>query len=133
MNSISKSIWILFSGLSLWFFACTGTENKQHERLIGSSHTFLFEDGEHADEYYNDRLEFIKPYNSEKHVGDTLFITTLRRVNSCAETQGDIQINGDSIILLDYQIGDIACASTDFHKFEYVVFVPQDSNYIISY
>ncbi|NVK29057.1 MAG: hypothetical protein HWE14_13470 [Flavobacteriia bacterium] len=104
---------------------------KPHDQLIDWSTEIVMEDGEHADGYYNNHLDFIKPHFSTEYQRNTLTVTTLIEINSCAETVPDIRISNDTLYLLTRQISDEACASVTFNKFTYVIHNPENKRFTI--
>ena len=106
---------------------------KKSEYMINWSSEFVFSDGPHADSYYSNRDSFIEPYKKYNIIEDTLYVSTLFEINSCTELIGDIEIKSDTIYLGFQYIGDEACASDDYHVFNYVIFIPEIENYTISY
>jgi hypothetical protein len=78
-------------------------------------------DGDHATAYYVDRNRFIKPYLSKSYIGDTLHVTTLHEVNSCARTIGKVKFSNDTLYLLTERQGDVVCTSVEFRKFSYTI------------
>jgi hypothetical protein len=133
-----KSLEIIFCLLLL--FSCTGKADKKTsennssvpsfvkleekfdtECLISFKSEFVMEDGSEVDGYYNNRSLFIEPYTSYALNDDTLHVTTLYEVNSCAETVGRIRFSNDSLFLFVEQMGNVACTSIEFRKFDYVI------------
>lgn len=133
------------------FFSCTGKSNKKSidkcsnqsssltksvekydvKSLVSFKSEFVMEDGSEADGYYENRNSFISPYKSYLYNKDTLFVSTLHEVNSCAETVGRIHYSYDSLYLHVEQIGEIACTSTEFRKYYYVIVKENIKKYII--
>ena len=89
------------------------------------------QDGAAADGYYTDHENFIQSYFSADYKQDTLILTTLHGINSCAEIVADIEIVNDTLYLLSQDIGDVACASVTFNKFTYIVYNPDNTKYKI--
>ena len=115
-----------------FFLSCSQTRRfRTHESLISVEKVFVMEDGEHASGYYTDHENFIKPYFSEKQFGDTLVLTTLKKINACGKTIGDIRISKDTLFLESKMISDEACTSVTFTKFTYRIENPTKQKYII--
>lgn len=91
------------------------------------------DDGETASAYYGDRDNFIKPFLSTAYSGDTLTVTTLHEINSCAETFGDIKFSNDTLYLLTKIVSDEVCTSVKFHQFEYVIVKASIGDYLVRY
>ncbi len=89
--------------------------------LVSSRSVYHMSDGGHADGYYANRRAYVDEYASAEHRGDTLIATTLHEVNACAEEVGQIAIAADTISLETKRVGDVACASVEFHLFTYVI------------
>lgn len=101
--------------------------------LIFYKSEFVMEDGPEVDGYYENRNMFILPYTSCAFNQDTLNVSTLYEVNSCAETIGRIRFSNDSLFLLVEQIGSEACTSIEFRKYYYVIVKKGIKDYIIVY
>jgi hypothetical protein len=89
------------------------------------------QDGEHANGYYQNHKNFIEYYFSAEYKTDTLKITTLIEINSCAEIVADIEISNDTLYLLTKNIGNVACASVTFNKFTYVIHNLSNEEFVI--
>ena len=111
--------------------SCTNSAYQQHDRLLNWEHELVMEDGAGADGYYTDHKNFIQWYFSADYKQDTLIVTMLHEINSCAEIVADIKIVDDTLYLLSQDIGDVACASVTFDKFTYIVYNPDNMKYKI--
>lgn len=144
-----KLLQILLCVLSL--FSCTGKSDKKSlenrsdvptitsvekfdtTSLISFKSEFVMEDGAEVDGYYEDRNSFILPYISRAFNQDTLHVSTLHEVNSCAETVGRIRFSNDSLFLLVEQVGSEPCTSIEFRKYHYVIVKKGIKDYTIVY
>lgn len=114
------------------FFSCVhSVQLRTHGKLIGCESVLVMEDGDQATAYYTDHENFIKPYLSESQLGDTLVLTTLKEINACGRTEGDIRFSGDTIFLETKLSSQETCASVVFHKFTYKVNNPTKQKYFI--
>ena len=130
--NLTQILQIIFSIFLL--LSCSNSnkeKDKKHEKLISWSNKFISEDGEKMDGYYNNHKEFIKPYSSDKQIGDTLVVSTLHEINACGETVGDISYSGDTLFLKTKQIGNEVCASIVFSKFTYKILNRNKTKYKI--
>lgn len=118
--------------LTLLVASCTSDRTyNQDDRLLDWTSEFVMEDGEQADGYYQDHDNFIKSYFTTHYKVDTLIVTTLIEINSCAEIIADVKISNDTLYLLTKDIGDVACASVIFNKFTYIIHNPNNKRFII--
>lgn len=85
------------------------------------------------DAYYENRNKFIAPYKSREIRGDTLWASTLFEINACAETVARIRFSNDSLFLHIEQVGDIACTTFGFRKYNYVIVKKDIGKYVIVY
>lgn len=116
----------------LFIASCSNEKtNQQDDRLLDWKSEFVMEDGEDVNSYYNDYENFIKPYFSTDYKIDTLIVTTLIEINSCAEIVADIKISNDTLYLLTKNIGDFACTSVNFNKFTYTIYNPENKRFTI--
>ncbi len=106
-------------------------EKFDHQSLISFKSEFVMEDGLEVDALYNNRSKFISPFVSKTFSRDTLRVTTLHEVNSCAETVGRIRFSNDSLFLLVEQVGDLACTSVEYRKYYYVIVKKNIEKYTI--
>jgi hypothetical protein len=114
------------------FFSCSQTSRlRTHENLISVENVLVMEDGDHASGYYTDHENFIKSYISEKQSGDTLIVTTLKEINACGKTVGDIRISKDTLFLETKNVSDESCASVTFNKFTYRIENSTKQKYIV--
>jgi hypothetical protein len=124
--------------LFLWmvFSSCQDGGNQvqpQDSLLISSTSTFVMEDGENANGYFENRNKFIKRYTSVEYISDTIKATTLHLINSCGEVKGNIKVLNDTLYLLVEDIGNEKCASVQLNKFTYIIRNPSNKKFIIEF
>ena len=112
-------------------FIISSCSYKQDERLLDWSSEFVMQDDGDAEGYYQNHIKFIEPYFSSEYKADTLKVTTLIEINSCAEIIADIKISNDTLYLLTKNIGNVACASVTFNKFTYVIHNISNEKFVI--
>ena len=118
--------------LTLFASSCVAnTVHEQDEQLLGWTNEFVMEDGEHATAFYMDHERFIAPYFSTEYKTDTLTVSTLMEVNSCAEIVADIKVSNDTLFLSAKRVSSEACASVTFNKLTYVVHNPANTEFVI--
>lgn len=130
-NMLKQNISLI--AIFLMFIGCSEMNNKYSVKLLSTSSEFMFEDGEKLDGYYEDRATFISEYKKKRKVGDTLFLETLHEINSCGNSVGDIDVVGDTIVLLNRNNSEYLCASIKFHLFKYVILCDSNKVYKIRY
>lgn len=104
---------------------------KQNPVLLNWTSEFVMDDGEQANGYYHNHENFIKPYFSAVYKTDTLTTTTLREVNCCGKTVGEIKMAGDTIYLFTRHTSDVACTCVEFRKYTYVIHNPENKEFMI--
>lgn len=127
---------MLFFILWIAFFSCGEQEKEvppQDLLLISSISTFVMEDGENANGYFEDRDKFIKPYTMVEYSTGRIKATTLQLINSCGKVNGNIRVLKDTIYLLVENVGNEKCTSIQFNKFTYVIRNPLNKKYIIKF
>lgn len=104
---------------------------KDSDVLVSYSQSFVMEDSEAANGYYDNREEFIQPYFSVKYLHDTIVATTLHEINACGKTDAQIIISGDTLFLQTINNSKEVCASIKFHKYTYVILNPSNKRFIV--
>jgi hypothetical protein len=100
-----------------------------HPRLLEWDSEFVMDDGEENLGYSNNHEAFIKPYFEVQYDADTILVTTLLRVNACADKIGDIKIENDTIRLFSVRYGSIECTSRSFIKSHYKILNEENTEY----
>jgi len=125
LKNIKMRVLVLVSVLIL--ASCLGDTNEQNEskvKLINSSKVLLKNLGEETLLYGSNRELFIKPYTSVSYSNDTAYLTTIHEINSCGKTIGEIEYKRDTLFLLTRHLGAHLCNSVEYHKFSYVITIP---------
>lgn len=115
-------------------FSCSNSTKKDDDTnpaLISWKSEFVMGDGEQATGYYENRDVFIKPYVSKSYSGDTLRAETLKEINSCGKTIGNIKFSNDTLYLKAKLVSDEFCSSVEFHKFKYTIVKKDIKTYTI--
>ena len=132
--------FLIFIGIIVLIEACSSSINEvkvKHKQLIGFKSQFvmdmdeLFEKPDSDYQKLTDGVNFYPETDTILYKSDTLYISYLTYVNSCAEYDGDIAIKGDSLFLKAKNIGEYECASGRIDRFVDTLHNPTNQKYII--
>lgn len=127
--------FLLFAMLPACKYSGSKKELKRtfqvHERLIAANFTFISEDSEEMDPFYDDKEAFLQNYRTVSQLGDTLKVTTLHQVNACGKPIGNISFSRDTLYLSTIETAEELCTSVDYVLFEYKILNPNKYDYVI--
>lgn len=116
------SISILYFSLYFYFLHFSSCGDKVlgiHPRLISWSQEFVADDGPEFDAYHLDAETYFHQHLELEYQLDTIVVSAIINTNACAHLAGDIDIQGDSIILKTRWVSDEGCSSTHFIRATY--------------
>ncbi len=132
---------ILFIGFVISIASCNyltiKSEVDKHEKLISFKSVLVMDMGEYLDldeqerQRIYDNTRFYPETDTIAYLNDTLYISYLTYVNSCAIYDGNIEIRNDTIFLEANNIGEHVCMSGRLDRFIYVIFNPDNIEYTI--
>jgi hypothetical protein len=130
--------FLIFIVVIVLIQACSSSINEtKHKQLIGFKNQFvmdmdeLFEKPDTEYQKLTDEVNFYPETDTILYKSDTLYISYLTYVNSCAEYGGDIEIKGDSLFLKAKNVGEYECASGRIDRFIYTLQNPNNQKYTI--
>ena len=130
--------FLIYLVIIIFIGACSSPINEtKHKQLIGFKSQFvmdmdeIFEKPESEYQKLTDEVNFYPETDTILYYTDTLYVSYLTYVNSCADYDGNIEIKGDSLFLKAQNIGEYECASGRVDRFSYIIHNPNNQKYTI--
>lgn len=117
--------------IMILFIVSCSEKPKINSNLLGFNREFIMENGIETEPYFKDKKKFLKKYLKITSINDTLFISTVKHVNTCEKFIGDITISNDTIKLLTIPVGGETCTSESLYRCDYKLLIAKDKNYKI--
>ena len=112
------------------FVSCTNIPETHHDLLLFES-KFIMENDLESEPYFQNKKAFLKPFLKIINDEDTIFVTTVKGINTCTEFHGDISIKADTIQLITVPVGGEICTSESLYLCKYKILNSYKKNYRI--
>lgn len=113
----------------LFLFSCNQKKlNTTNKRLLTFKSTFI---ADSDNEKFDSILKQNKLNNLEiKHLNDIIYVSYITEENACSDSNGNIEIKNDTIILKTFSNSEVVCTSTSLVRNTFIINNYKEEKYI---